>query len=158
MKIVSLLCLLLAGLAAVNSSAVKTLAVKPSAMKTSALKPVSLACEYQATQHSVEQANSYRSGHFKTHSNELVTEYQAEGVDTLAPRLSWQLESGLRAQKQTAYQILIASSDALLAQNRGDLWDTGKVISAQTRFVPVCGQAAAIGHAPRVEGASMERQ
>lgn len=30
---------------------------------------------------------------------------------------------------QTAYQLLVASSPALLAHNKGDLWDTGKVSS-----------------------------
>src|SRR5688572_15681203 len=30
------------------------------------------------------------------------------GIDALAPRLSWQLESSARGQRQTAYQVLVA--------------------------------------------------
>jgi len=57
------------------------------------------------------------------------------GVDTPAPRLSWLLESknpSARGNKQTAYEILVASSIAALAQDRGDLWDSGKVASDQS--------------------------
>ena len=55
------------------------------------------------------------------------------GVDSVTPRLSWQLQTtiaGERAQSQTAFQILVASSTNLLANNQGDLWDSGKMISS----------------------------
>src|ERR1035437_310177 len=57
------------------------------------------------------------------------------GIDTPQPRLSWVLESTQRAEKQTAYQILAASSEALLKSDTGDLWDTGKVASDQTLHI-----------------------
>src|ERR1035438_4754379 len=57
------------------------------------------------------------------------------GIDTLQPRLSWVLESTQRAEKQPTYQILAASSEALLKADSGDLWDTGKVASDQTLHV-----------------------
>lgn len=75
----------------------------------------------------------------------LACEYGEQAIDTPAPRLSWQLQSAQRAQTQTAYQILVASSDALLAQNRGDLWDSGKVVSPQTRFVAYAGKPLSSG-------------
>ena len=50
-------------------------------------------------------------------------------IDETSPRLSWELLSAQRGQKQTAYQILVASSEQSLAKNLGDLWDTGKVSS-----------------------------
>ncbi len=53
-------------------------------------------------------------------------------IDTKEPRLSWIPESNARGAKQTAYQILVASSVANLATQKGDLWDTGKVTSGQT--------------------------
>ena len=53
-------------------------------------------------------------------------------VDTREPRFSWTIESGARGAKQTAYQIIVASSANNLAANKGDLWDTGKVASSQT--------------------------
>src|SRR5208283_4733300 len=49
------------------------------------------------------------------------------GIDVAAPRLSWVLESDQRGQRQDAYQVLVASSPDLLAQEKGDLWDSGKV-------------------------------
>jgi alpha-L-rhamnosidase len=54
------------------------------------------------------------------------------GVDAKAPRLSWTLRAtpgGQRGQKQTAYRILVASSEKILRENRGDLWDSGKTAS-----------------------------
>src|ERR1039458_3044563 len=62
------------------------------------------------------------------------------GIDTLQPRLSWVLESPRRAEMQTAYQILAASSEALLKADSGDLWDTGKVASEQTLHVAYAGK------------------
>jgi alpha-L-rhamnosidase len=63
------------------------------------------------------------------------------GIDTPQPRLSWVLESGQRAQVQTAYQVLVASSEALLKADTGDLWDSGKVMSDQTVQVVYAAKA-----------------
>ena len=57
------------------------------------------------------------------------------GIDVAQPRLSWVLEPGngtLRAQSQSAYRIVVASSAGGLATDRGDLWDSGKIASDQT--------------------------
>ncbi len=54
------------------------------------------------------------------------------GIGEPAPRLSWIVESGERAQRQTAYRLLVASSEKLLRQDRGDLWDTGWVPTNET--------------------------
>jgi len=56
-------------------------------------------------------------------------------VEAVRPRLSWLVESvdpARRALRQWAYRILVASSEKLLAQDRGDLWDSGKVESNAT--------------------------
>lgn len=65
---------------------------------------------------------------------QLRCEYLAnpEGIDEKAPRLSWVVESGERDQRQTAWHILVAASEKLLKQDRGDLWDSGKVNGAET--------------------------
>jgi hypothetical protein len=54
------------------------------------------------------------------------------GVDSPNPRLFWELESKERGQLQSAYQILVASSEKNLARDDGDLWDSGKVSSDET--------------------------
>jgi len=48
------------------------------------------------------------------------------GIDTPQPRLSWVLESKERGQKQTAYQILVASQEALLRAHTGDCGTPGR--------------------------------
>ncbi len=64
------------------------------------------------------------------------------GVDTPQPRLQWVLESppGERGKKQTAYQILVAASEATLRTGHGDLWDSGKADSSQSVQVPYGGK------------------
>jgi len=63
-----------------------------------------------------------------------------QGIDTRLPRLSWMLPSHERNQKQTAYQILVASSAAKLKENKTDMWDSGKVISDQSLLITYAGQ------------------
>ncbi len=74
--------------------------------------------------------------------NDLRCEYLVDplGVDVGKPRLSWQLESGRRAQKQTACRLLVAGSRDKLDKNIGDLWDTGKVVSGQSLNVVYGGK------------------
>ena len=72
----------------------------------------------------------------------LTCEYAANplGIDTIPPRLSWQLSSLTRGARQVAYQVLVASSLETLQRERGDLWDSGRVISDQSVFVPYDGE------------------
>jgi len=53
-------------------------------------------------------------------------------IDTPAPRLSWTLNSNLRNQTQSAYQIIVADDIELLENNKPNLWDSSKVTSNQT--------------------------
>ncbi|WP_083631295.1 family 78 glycoside hydrolase catalytic domain [Labilibacter marinus] len=61
---------------------------------------------------------------------DLRCEYRINplGIDNVNPRLSWKIidANKTRGQKQTAYQILVASSPKILNSDRGDLWDSGK--------------------------------
>lgn len=61
------------------------------------------------------------------------------GIDEVRPRLSWELESRERGQFQTAYRILVASSAELLANDEGDLWDSGKVSGDATHQIAYQG-------------------
>ena len=54
------------------------------------------------------------------------------GVDVAQPGLSWKLESQTRGQRQTAFQILVASSTNALNSDQGDWWDSGKVLSDES--------------------------
>ncbi|HWL14625.1 MAG TPA: family 78 glycoside hydrolase catalytic domain, partial [Opitutus sp.] len=63
------------------------------------------------------------------------------GVDVARPRLFWQLESDVRGARQTAWQTIVASTAARLAEGHGDLWDSGRVESDRTTFVRYDGRA-----------------
>jgi alpha-L-rhamnosidase len=69
------------------------------------------------------------------------------GIGETQPRLSWLVTAGQRGQKQTAYRILVAGSEADLRANRGDLWDTGKVTGGETIGVVYRGKPLA-AHQP----------
>ena len=61
------------------------------------------------------------------------------GIDTPQPRLSWIITSSERGVKQSAYQILVAGSEAGLKRNQGELWDSGKVTSDDTAQIYYAG-------------------
>ncbi len=62
------------------------------------------------------------------------------GIDASEPRLSWVCMSDQRGQKQSGYQIIVASSEANLKANGGDLWDSGRVASDETAQIPYAGK------------------
>lgn len=72
---------------------------------------------------------------------DLLCEYLSNplGIDTAVPRLSWKLQSEQRGQKQTSYQILVASDPILLSKDQGNLWDSGKVFSDRTLHISYGG-------------------
>jgi len=72
----------------------------------------------------------------------LTCEYLTNplGIDETKPRLSWKLESDKRGQKETAYHILVASSQEKLAKDEGDFWDTGKIESNQSMHIDYDGK------------------
>ncbi|MDD2315364.1 MAG: family 78 glycoside hydrolase catalytic domain [Proteiniphilum sp.] len=78
---------------------------------------------------SVQYAADVKSSSLKV--VQLKAEYQTNpiGIDYL-PQLSWQLESNQNGVEQTAYQIIISSTADNLANNQGDIWDSGKVYSS----------------------------
>jgi len=62
------------------------------------------------------------------------------GIDSPKPRLSWIIESADRGARQTAYQILVATTPELLAQGKGNLWDSGKVVSDRQTQIEYSGK------------------
>jgi alpha-L-rhamnosidase len=78
---------------------------------------------------------------------ELRCEYMSnpQGIDVAKPRLSWMLGPGGNAGGQSAYRVLVATSPSLLQKDRGDLWDSGRVASAQHTWVEYVGRALASG-------------
>lgn len=82
---------------------------------------------------------------------DLRCEYRVSplGIDNVNPRLSWRMIDAdkTRGQKQTAYQVLVASSLKNLEEDNGDLWDSGKQLSDQSVNVVYQGAALHSGQA-----------
>ena len=78
------------------------------------------------------------------HIYDLQCEYQTAplGIDTETPRFCWKLSDNaqIRGQRQTAYRLLIASSPALLDQDKGDIWDSGTISSDQSTLIAYKGK------------------
>jgi len=78
---------------------------------------------------------------------DLRCEYSKDplGIDRSHPRFSWILESSERAISQTAYQILVANKKRELERNRGDMWDSRKLISDESSHIIYKGNALQSG-------------
>ncbi len=59
------------------------------------------------------------------------------------PEFAWEVPTS--ARRQTAYQILVASSRDLIDENEGDIWDTGKVSDEQSINVEFKGRSLESG-------------
>lgn len=79
--------------------------------------------------------------------NDLRCEYCKDpvGIDVSNPWLSWVIQSDERGEKQTAYQVLVASTPDVLARDQGDFWDSRKTVSDQSLYVPYAGQPLVSG-------------
>ena len=79
------------------------------------------------------------------HPRQLRLEYRENplGIDVAAPRFSWLVTSHdaeARGLRQTAYRILVASSESALRAGSGDLWDSGKVVSSDSAQIVYAGK------------------
>lgn len=63
------------------------------------------------------------------------------GIDITQPRFSWEMVTDRRGAKQSAYQVLAASSRDQLTPDQANLWNSGKVASDQSLHVVYTGQS-----------------
>ncbi len=54
------------------------------------------------------------------------------GMDIAKPSLSWESDESARDWRQSQCQVLVASTPELLAKNKGDVWDSGKLPSSES--------------------------
>lgn len=73
---------------------------------------------------------------------DLRCEYRQDafGLDIPNPRLSWICTSAQRGERQTAWQIQVASAPEELAAGKPDLWDSGKTLSDQSAQIAYAGK------------------
>ena len=74
--------------------------------------------------------------------DKLTCEYQENpiGIDVTKPRFTWTMLSDKRNQQQTAYEILVSTSEKDLKKGKGTSWSSGKVTSNQSIQVEYAGQ------------------
>lgn len=79
----------------------------------------------------------------KTRVGNLRCEYQENllGVESIFPKLSWQLQSEKRNIFQSAYRILVADNEKSLRRNVGNIWDSKKVVSNESIQIPYSGSS-----------------
>jgi len=74
------------------------------------------------------------------------------GLDDAKPRLSWQLRDSRDGARQTAYEVEVATKAALLAADKADVWDSGKVASDRSVGVVYAGPELAAEDAVLLAG------
>ena len=62
------------------------------------------------------------------------------GIETLQPRLGWQIAGNERGVEQLAYHVMVASSNDKLAAGDADLWNSGKIESSQSTLIRYAGK------------------
>ena len=62
------------------------------------------------------------------------------GISTTQPRFNWKNEAAVNEAGQSAYQIIVASSPSLLQEGKADLWNSGKVSSSKSVWIPYQGE------------------
>ena len=70
---------------------------------------------------------------------ELLSEPSLSVITDAAPEFGWIYVPSAINDEQTAYQILVAGSQTLLAKDVGDLWDSGKVNGRISINIPYAG-------------------
>ena len=63
---------------------------------------------------------------------ELLPKPELVLITSKSPSFGWIVNAGVKEDYQTAYQIMVASSEALLKADRPDCWNSGKIFSAQS--------------------------
>jgi alpha-L-rhamnosidase len=54
------------------------------------------------------------------------------GMDEPRPRFGWQMTSSVRGQRQTAYQVLVATDPKRLTPTAANMWNSGRVTSSKS--------------------------
>ena len=102
--------------------------------------------------------NLVGASHLKVFDLRCENRVSPMGVDTQNPHLSWNLESTKRAQTQSAYRILVASTLDQLNEDKGDLWDSSKVESSRQLHIPYEGSELRSGQMCYWKVRSWDRQ
>jgi alpha-L-rhamnosidase len=73
-----------------------------------------------------------------------VSEIKCNGMENpegtgQVPVFSWIISSPLRGQEQKSWQLIVSSGPEEIKHDKGDIWDSGKAISAASAWIPYSG-------------------
>jgi len=74
-----------------------------------------------------------------THDNHFEIDHKYPST------FSWKIESEIRNWEQGAYQIIVSESEKNINNNIGDLWDSGKILTANQLYIPYMGKTLVAG-------------
>ncbi len=57
------------------------------------------------------------------------------GIETQTPRFSWEITSKVNGEFQTAYRIIVSDSEISIKNEKGNIWDSGKIESANSNNI-----------------------
>ena len=72
--------------------------------------------------------------------NAAIERYQLAEIRSEKPYLGWIVNDSKPNTLQTAYRILVATDAKMLAQNRGDIWDSGRTAGDNSTAVQYAGK------------------
>jgi hypothetical protein len=76
---------------------------------------------------------------------ELLAKPGLVAVTDATPEFSWGFQDARPNDAQTAYQVQVATTTGLFKTGQPDLWDSGRVESGQSLYVPYAGQPLPAG-------------
>jgi alpha-L-rhamnosidase len=68
------------------------------------------------------------------------------GIDDPAPCFSWQLQDAARGANQSAYEVLVSSTEPSQNQGKPDIWDSGRIQSDASLNIRYAGPALEPSH------------
>ncbi|MFH0918844.1 MAG: alpha-L-rhamnosidase N-terminal domain-containing protein [Fibrobacterota bacterium] len=71
----------------------------------------------------------------------VIDSYEQLGIDRSAPRFGWMTTDADRGESQSAYQLIVASSQSNINANTGDMWSSGWVNSSAPTNITYHGTA-----------------
>lgn len=89
------------------------------------------------------QSGAQRSIYQGLRTGQLFCEYTIKplAIGTTMPHLHWTLESELRNQQQSACEIQVADNPALLAKDRPNYWNSGRISDSMVMGVNYAGKS-----------------
>lgn len=72
---------------------------------------------------------------------ELMEHPELSFIQSKRPCFGWIVNHPVSGDMQTAYQVLVATSEENIRNNTGDLWDSGKVVSGESINVQYNGRS-----------------